>query len=329
MHRDFIRQLLQEHYQVGQVYRVEPFYGGLQNFTAKVETGEGFYTVKLYTKGREELSRIGSTLLVLERVAALGLRVNSLVRTRDGEVLVRLKQSQFHHAAAVLTYLEGEVLLEEEVEATHIRQANQYLAILHRAFGKIERGDLSLPAASAMRERVAKLSGLVESCLSANHLALDEAELKELDRAWRQAQPKLAKLETIEFRQDQLVHTDFTRVNLLFKNDKLSGVLDFDACRFGDYREDLGVSVWMWFEHQKQGWGVLDVEDMVLEKYKQTFEARSGIDSETIGRLALLHAWHKMTWYLEKPRNPGEKYYHEQSYWNLREPLLQSTEQIL
>ena len=199
---------------------------GVENSNFYLQTDRGAYILTLYEK-RVRVEDLPFFLGLMEHLAANGLTCPQPLRGRDGAQWVTLKS----RAAAILTFLHGISL--RRPEAGHCGAAGAALAQLHAAsqgFALTRANALSLPGWRELAAATAARADEIQEGLA--HLIADA--LADLESHWPKDLPS------------GVIHADLFPDNVLFMQDKVSGLIDFYFACNDMYAYDLAVTLNSW-----------------------------------------------------------------------------------
>jgi len=204
---------------------------GVENSNYYLRTEGGAYILTLYEK-RVRADDLPFFLGLMEHLAKRGLPCSTPVRGRDGEIYRVLK----HRPAAVLTFLDGVSFAQPTPD--HCRMAGYALAKLHQAgadFGQQRKNALGLEGWKKLAQACAADADTVMSGMA----AIIALEIDHLSQAWPTALPK------------GIIHADLFPDNVLFVENRLSGLIDFYFACNDALSYDLAVmlNAWCFDEH--------------------------------------------------------------------------------
>jgi homoserine kinase type II len=213
-------------YDIGTPQAFKGIAEGVENSNFYLQTDRGAYILTLYEK-RVRIDDLPFFLGLMEHLQAHGLNCPQPLRARDGAQWVMLKG----RAAAVLTFLNGISL--RRPDAAHCAAAGDALARLHRAgegFGLSRANALGLAGWRELAAATAARADAVQGGLA----GLIGETLEALAVEWPKDLPA------------GLIHADLFPDNVLFTQDKVSGVIDFYFACHDLYAYDLAVMLNSW-----------------------------------------------------------------------------------
>ncbi len=216
-------------FQLGKVVEAEQLVAGLMNLTFLVRTEKGEYILKEFLTGTNE--EISLEMTYLTRIRSHGIPAPEYLSGLNGEHIF----GQDGHLIVAQQKVEGEV---PELTANICRIIGQQLGKLHRI--PIE----GLP--------------LKEHWLNGNYIATRLTELQGRPIKYvMEAIETYERLKDIDFTQfpQVLIHGDITQDNLLFQDDNLLAILDWEQSGVGAAIMDLAASI--------TGLGLLEREGQV------------------------------------------------------------------
>ena len=213
-------------YDIGAPLSFKGIAEGVENSNFYLQTDRGAFILTLYEK-RVRLEDLPFFLGLMEHLAAKGLTCPQPVRNRDGAQWVMLNG----RAAAILTFLQGISL--RRPEAAHCAAAGGALAQLHAAsqgFTLARPNAMGPPGWRELANATAARADTVQEGLAAQ---IEEA-LDELEQNWPRDLPS------------GIIHADLFPDNVLFMQDKVSGLIDFYFACDDMYAYDLAVTLNSW-----------------------------------------------------------------------------------
>ncbi|SME94516.1 homoserine kinase [Tistlia consotensis] len=213
-------------YDLGEVLTFKGIAEGVENSNFLLGTRSGNYVLTLYEKRvhREDLPFF---LGLMEHLASRGIACPLPVKARDGAVLHDLRG----RPAAVITFLEG--LWPRRVHPFHCQELGAQLARLHLAGG-----DFALKRPNALS--VGSWRPLYESCDGRADQVCEglaaglERELDRLEAEWPAGLP------------EGVIHADLFPDNVFFRDEKLTGLIDFYFACNDCFAYDLAICMNAW-----------------------------------------------------------------------------------
>lgn len=213
-------------YDLGHAHVFKGIAEGVSNSNYFLQTNKGSYILTVY-ETRVEARDLPFYLGLMEHLAGKGIPCPTPVHARDRSVTRELNGKP----AAILGFLDGVSLRRPTVE--HCAHAGRALAELHEAGAnfslKLENA-LGLKGWRKLAADCAKDADSVAEGLR----TLIEKELEALARAWPNDLPQ------------GVVHADMFPDNVLFIDDRVSGIIDFYFACNDAYAYDLAVTLNAW-----------------------------------------------------------------------------------
>lgn len=213
-------------YDIGEALVFKGIAEGIENSNYYLRTSHGAFILTLYEK-RVRASDLPFFLHLMEHLAKRGLPCSTPVRARDGSLSRRLNG----RPCALLSFLDG-VSLSAPTPA-HCRLAGAALAALHRAGGDFQlkrENALGLVGWRKLASECAPRADAMRDGLR----ALIAGEVEFLDTAWPQALPQ------------GVIHADLFPDNVLFLDNRVSGLIDFYFACNDALAYDLAVTLNAW-----------------------------------------------------------------------------------
>jgi len=199
---------------------------GVENSNFYLQTDRGAFILTLYEK-RVRTADLPFFLGLMEHLAGHGLSCPQPVRSRAGAQSFSLKE----RAGAIFTFLSGVSL--RKPDAAHCAAAGRALADLHEAgrdFALTRTNALSLAGWRELAEATRTRADAVERGLG----ELISGALSALERDWPHGLPA------------GVIHADLFPDNVLFMQEKVSGLIDFYFACNDIYVYDLAVMLNSW-----------------------------------------------------------------------------------
>ena len=245
---DEIRKFLTE-YDIGQLLNFSEIAEGVENSNFLLTTSKNKYILTLYEK-RVDPHDLPFFLELLSHLASAGLSCPLPVEGTDGKALRTLCGKP----AAIVTYLQGS--WPRQTTSNHCKALGSTMAIMHE-FGKSFQGTrTNALTLTAWRP-------LLDSCrLPEREIYITlfnelNRELNWLEANWPKSLPS------------GIIHADLFPDNVFFKNNDLSGVIDFYfACNdFLAYDIAVCINAWCFDENE---FFDLEKSRSILTAYNQT-----------------------------------------------------------
>jgi homoserine kinase type II len=213
-------------YDLGEPHVFKGIAEGVSNSNYYLQTTKGAFILTLY-ETRVEAADLPFYLGLMEHLARAGIRCPTPLHGKGGALTGMLNG----RPAAILSFLEGVSLRRPTPE--HCQLAGRALAELHEA-GSSFKG--SRANALGLRDwRKLAADCIADADTVADGLrALIEDELSQLERAWPR---ELA---------EGVIHADLFPDNVLFIDDKISGLIDFYFACNDALAYDLAVTLNAW-----------------------------------------------------------------------------------
>jgi len=213
-------------YELGAARTFKGIAEGVENSNFLLETDRGRYILTLYEK-RVRRDDLPFFLGLMEHLAARGVACPTPLHARDGAILHELAG----RPAALVTFLEG--LWPRRIHPFHCQELGTQLARLHlatRDFALRRPNDLSVAGwrrlFEACRDRADEVAPGLAEALS--------AEIDLLERDWPDALPT------------GVIHADLFPDNVFFREERLTGLIDFYFACDDFYAYDLAICLNAW-----------------------------------------------------------------------------------
>ena len=213
-------------YSVGTPHVFKGIAEGVSNSNYYLQTDKGAYILTLYEK-RVHAEELPFFLGLMEHLARKGLPCPTPVHMRSGAVTGAL----MGRPAAILTFLDGVSL--QRPDAAHCAAAGRAMAQLHQAGADFGQSRLNALGLAGWRKLAADCAGGADK-IAEGLSELIASEIVQLEKAWPGQLPH------------GIIHADLFPDNVLFVDDKVSGVIDFYFACTDALAYDIAVALNAW-----------------------------------------------------------------------------------
>jgi homoserine kinase type II len=213
-------------YDIGPTHVFKGIAEGVSNSNYYLQTEKGAFILTLYEK-RVAVDDLPFYLGLMEHLARAGIACPTPVHARNGKVTGTLNDKP----AAILTFLDGVSLRRPTAE--HCSFAGRALAELHEAGAGFRGKRANALSLDGWRTLAADCKGKSDTIGDGLGSLIDD-ELATLATAWPAALPA------------GVIHADLFPDNVLFVDNKLSGIIDFYFACNDALAYDLAVTLNAW-----------------------------------------------------------------------------------
>jgi len=217
-------------------HMVEPIAGGWMNQLWKVTTDSGKFIVKQYSNKRFDKRKLESVETALQRqiiVRKAGVPCPA-IRTYNGKII---RYTDNSIAYMVMEFCDGRTENPDTITITQMYELGNACGRMHKAF-------LELPNSFSDC-----LSGYTVQALQDNYQMLRTRLSADANEAYRNA--LLAQEAILQDLTDDffvrlpkgIAHEDFTAANILFHEQNVSAILDFDRSTYSYIWHDIGRAI--------------------------------------------------------------------------------------
>jgi homoserine kinase type II len=220
-----VRSLLTA-YGLGKLRHWEGIPGGSVNSNFAIESGAGRVFLRIYEE--QDLAGAKKEAAMLERLARAGVPTPAPLRRLDWQLVSELRGKP----AAFFPWKEGSMRCQASVTVEDVSRVGEALARVHVAGAGEEIG----PGRFRFEELMERLMR-VEASGDARFVPLVPSLRKSLERVHAARDRDLPA---------GLIHSDLFRDNVLWTQERISALLDFESACRGTYAYDLMVLVLSW-----------------------------------------------------------------------------------
>ena len=213
-------------YDIGMPLTFKGIAEGVENSNFYLQTDRGAFILTLYEK-RVRTADLPFFLGLMEHLAGHGLSCPQPVRSRAGAQSFFLKD----RSGAIFTFLNGVSL--RKPDTAHCGAAGRALAELHRAGTDFPLSRINALSLAGWRE-LAETTHARADAVERNLGELIAGALSDLNRDWPRGLPS------------GVIHADLFPDNVLFMQEKVSGLIDFYFACNDMYAYDLAVMLNSW-----------------------------------------------------------------------------------
>lgn len=218
-----------EGYDIGKFIKAEGISEGVENTNYKLHTDKNSYILTIYEK-RVNIEDLPFFMQLQDLLFAKGFPCPAPIKDKEGKILNDLNDKKF----AIVSMIKG--AWPRTINNSHVGEAASALAKLHNASNDI---------ASSGLHRKNKMDK--EFWIETYNKVSKKAEEKYSDLA-NSVKEAVEKLETFWPKNIPfgIIHADYFPDNVLFKNGKVSGVIDFYMACEDLYIYDLAIALNAW-----------------------------------------------------------------------------------
>jgi Ser/Thr protein kinase RdoA (MazF antagonist) len=216
MDADFISVV----YGLDEVEELSPLYGGTANKNFLVKCKSGMYVLRRKNPKYSMPEWVCFEADFLRHLHSEGLPVPVPVKAADGSLWISCENDIYE----LFTFLEG---LPFSGSISQIRSAGRLLGLYHNAAGKYDtKGKKQLER----YDNPVRITAFLEQYISENRANILSCQLETLNRMLAHANSILGKMPDTVYSelQQTVIHGDYHPANLLYRDDCISGLFDFD-----------------------------------------------------------------------------------------------------
>ena len=273
---------------------------GWFNTSFLIETENGKFVLKFFRPNSRVQEEIDFFFFLLSYLLNFGFPVYKTIPSKSGNLAFEVEILERTMKVAIFGFLPGEHKVYTEIKRVHLQEVGRVLRNLHETLKGFPKEKLLKVKSSQenFRQALKRTHAQLTRNFSENYFCLSEEKINFFEQTWKDDYKNLLalspKLETKEF---QLIHGDFTTGNVVFTNDKISGILDFDNARMGLVLEDLANTVGAWFLNAVE----MDARICIHEIVRSYKEDYSSEDRRFLTILIKFYIWKQIAWAIGSP----------------------------
>lgn len=261
---------------------------GTAGSTARIESGGGRFFLRCRSREHSSPANMRYEHDLILRLAEAGLPVAPPLPTQSGKRFVAEGEAIYE----LYPWIDGELF--EDGNATQIRAVGDLLSRFHdvgRGLGERKIGQGREDDPCGLRRDLGKFLPPGDSAKSRPLVDQVETHLRELERRLNAA--------VYDVLPETVIHGDFHPGNLLFRDDKITGLFDFDWANRRERIRDLGDGLLFFAGRRGRTlfpgdiWSLTDgveVDPGLAEVFLAAYESRSALLPEERGALPVVMA---------------------------------------
>lgn len=287
---------------------------GFNNQSYKIVSSDGCFFFKIYKRlSKEEISK---ELLVIDYLSENNFPVSKIIKNNSGDHITLINGE----SAVLFNYLEGDI--KENLSKDELLDLGKVIAKMHILLKKSP----FLSRFIRINEDYNSLDWYEKNVQSLEKIK--EQESKTLIKEYNEIKKKRPKNMDLNKLPLELLHFDLRDENVLFKNNKVSGITDFECLMYDNRIYDI-IGLILGFCLKDKGFNKQDM-NTIIKSYKEL----NPLTKEEISffpYLLKLMAWDKWaSIYLankqglsNKRKSKVEAKYYEKCYFNIKDdPVL-------
>ena len=214
---------LVESFDLGKVLKVQPIPEGIVNSNHRLETDREVYFVRIY----EEKGLLGARKAaeLASELNTKGVRTPAPLADREGRHIAVVGEKP----AAIFPWIDGAIVCQKMVTRAHATRVGEALAKLHVAGEGVAIGEGRFRIED-IRRRLFQIK---------------QPKWRDATRELMAAMDRWAPKRTPDL-PEGLVHGDLFRDNVLWKENEIVALLDFESASQGSFVWDLAVTILAW-----------------------------------------------------------------------------------
>lgn len=231
MQLDIIKKHLAQHYQLGDQLAIEPIKAGVENSNYLVSTTTAQYVFRIYNnhhsiRGERNIAQIELELEFTNEVIMQGIPAPQVINSKQGNRILTIRVADEDRSSALFALLPGSS--PKKFTSEIAMELGNAVNIIMQAGKKFENQDVLNSEHNIINRSKKYFSPLQQ-----------DTRLKELISVLADQEKDLVKAQL----PLGLVHGDIKLENILFEDNQLTGILDFDDFRFSYLLEDVVMTM--------------------------------------------------------------------------------------
>lgn len=273
---------------------------GWFNTSFLIETENGRFVLKFFRPDSRVQEEIDFLFFLLSYLLNFGFPVYKTIPNKSGDLVFEVEILERIMKVVIFGFLPGEHKVYTEIKKIHLQEVGRVLGNLHETLKGFPKEKLLKVKSSQenFRQALKRTHRQLTRNFSENYFRLSEEKINFFEQTWKGDYKNLLALSSkLESKELQLIHGDFTTGNVVFINDEISGILDFDNVRMGLTLEDLAHTVGAWFLNAVE----MDAGICIHEIVRSYKEGYSSEEQSFLTILIRLYIWEQIAWAIGPP----------------------------
>ena len=273
---------------------------GWFNTSFLIETEAGKFALKFFRPDSRVQEEIDFLFSLLSYLLNFGFPVHKTIPIKSGDLTFEVEILERTMKVVIFGFLPGEHKEYTGIKKIHLQEVGRVLGSLHETLRGFPKEKLLKVKSSQenFRQALKRTHTQLTRNFSENYFCLSEEKINFFEQTWKGDYKNLLVLSSkLEAKEFQLIHGDFTTGNVVFTNDKISGILDFDNARMGLTLEDLAHTVGAWFLNAVE----MDARICIHEIVRSYKEDYSSEEQRFLTILIRLYIWKQIAWAIGSP----------------------------
>ncbi|HOX96771.1 MAG TPA: homoserine kinase [bacterium] len=272
LNRKIITEIV-KNYNLGEIDHFFLIKNGFMHSNYFIQANTGNFILRVYESRTDEQALLEAK--VLEKLKNSLVPVPKIIKTKTGELFSGLGKKR----VAIFSFLDGSHVADADVTISQIKSVGVNMGRLHKLLqGYKPKEVFSKP--NYDNNYVKETLEEIKKKHPTFPLKIEQRVLNVLNLIRIPSLPK------------GVNHGDMFDDNVLFKGNKVSGVLDFDDCYYGNFLDDLGCALTYWCINEKIDYKKIKAFINAYESEKKlSRKEREFLYEETL-LIALVHVVH-------------------------------------
>ncbi|MFA6513883.1 MAG: phosphotransferase [Patescibacteria group bacterium] len=281
LNEDVIKKLLSVYDVKYQSYKLIKF--GIENISAFISTKEGKFVLRVYRNNNKKLSDIKLELEFMAFLRKNGVKTPKIIGNHHKQSLSRKKIDNKFWNYILMEFVDGAHLKYNQINL--ISSLAKAQAIIHKHTSKFK---IISKDYHNFRNR---LNSFVSEYKTNKPFIYnkygEELTIETIEEVVHDLKKNLDALQKLP---SGLVHLDYHGSNILVKDNKINGIIDFDDLSFSPFVADLANSL-LWWTYLNQTKNIQKIK----EKYLLEYQKYRKLSRNELALVALLMRWRNVS----------------------------------
>jgi len=226
------KQLIEilKNYNIGKIKDFILTNEGECNSTYIILTNKGKFIIKIFEDAN--INEVSSEVNIYEKLLKNNVPVPRIVKTSSNEILLKFQNK----ILIVCSFLEGIHIKNNSANLEQIKSLGETLGLIHKNTINFKPKYIETKNIYKYDDNWIRISAL--NSLRKNY--------KDFPKKYEKYICDMLDIISLPELSQGVTHGDFQGVNIMFTGNKVTGVIDFDNCFYGNLLTDLGAFIYFW-----------------------------------------------------------------------------------